>query len=208
MRAREGQAAVAAIADQGQRRVLALAEALAYVLHQHGVERQQQFAGGGVGHLAGERSDPALHHQHDQTGAETVAGDVADADPAAVVDRDDVVVVAADLGGGVHGRGDLEARHVDVVREDGGLDAGGDLHLFFQALPLGDLPAGGFLDEASDQTGALERARHLLGERFVDHSLAGPHLEEQAAQRPLVEEQRLDDDRGAPRDLGQQRGQQ
>ena len=84
MRAGEGEPAVLPVAEQGQRRVLALAEPHPHVVDQHRVQRQQQLARRGVGQLAAERADPALHHQHDQAGAEAVAGHVADPHPAAV----------------------------------------------------------------------------------------------------------------------------
>jgi hypothetical protein len=97
--------------------------------------------------LGDRRVRGGLRHHHDQAGVDPVPGHVADEHPERVLEREDVVEVAAHVVGRLHARGDLEPLHRGRDRQDGRLDLVRDLHL------------------APERLGALElvaRALHLL----------------------------------------------
>ena len=68
MSAGEGQRPVGPVANEGERSVLVLAESVADVVDQHGVQGEQELAGRGIGKLACESAKTTLHHQHHHAG--------------------------------------------------------------------------------------------------------------------------------------------
>ena len=116
-------------------------EAVVHVLVQDVVERPQDVARTRVRVRGHERRHAGLHHHHHEPRGQAVAGGVADRDPAAILDGQHVVVVAADLGGREHLRGHLEPRDLEVARKDRGLDARRDLELACEPLLVGESDA-------------------------------------------------------------------
>ena len=125
-------------------------------------------------------------------------GDVADSDPAAGSERDDIVIVAPDLCCRDHDRRDVEMWNRKFLWDDRRLDAGRDFHFLLEALALRSLAAGRFLDHLIDQPSSLQRAADQLAKAFVDSALVRADLEEGETELLSVEDERLGHDGPRP----------
>ena len=125
-----------------------------------------------AGSVEGDAAERGAEAGHEERGGDAFAGDVTDGEAeAAVLEIEDVVVVAADTEGGAAGSGEGGAGDDGhLLREEALLDFAGDLHLAVDALAL-----GGFGGEGVGELGNFEGEAGLAGDGLQDLEIgAGP----------------------------------
>ena len=159
--------------DQGRRVVAAVGiekTPVAHVVHavedrhehvpggglDQGVVDDPQALAGAVLHLPGGGADDRARDRHEHRRRHALAGDVADDDADAVlVQPEEVVEVAADLLGGMHGGLDLDARRLEALAgQERALHPAGDLQIALQGHVRG-LGAQRFLELRHQRRQAL-----------------------------------------------------
>ena len=130
---------------------------------------------------------------------QAVSGHVADAQPAAAFEGQDVEVVATHLGGGDHRRRQRQPGHPALLGQDAGLDARRQLDLVLQPRSLGALALRRLRHQALLQRRGLERGADLRGDGLADGGARRIHLQQAPAQGLALEAQRLHHERVAAR---------
>jgi hypothetical protein len=125
-----------------------------------------------AGAVEGDSAEGGAQAGHEQSGGDAFAGDIADGEAeAAILEREDVVVVAADAESGAAGAGERGAGNDGhFLREKALLDFAGDLHFAIDALALGGFRGEG-VGELADFESESGLASHGLQHLQVS---AGP----------------------------------